>query len=318
MLDRILTGIFLIIVIGAGGFYLLTMPQRLDAATLADVPAGDAAKGERIFWAGGCASCHAPPKSEGDDRLKLGGGAPLETDFGTFHAPNISPDPDAGMGRWTFDDFANAMQRGVDPAGRHLYPAFPYTSYVNLRLSDVADLWAFLQRLPAVAERAPPNDLAFPYNLRRGIGLWKLAFLDKGGPVVDLPPDAPAAAHEGQYLVEGPGHCGQCHTPRSLGGAGGMKGVRWLAGAPNPEGEGRVPNITPSTSGIGNWSASDIVYYLESGFTPDFDTVGGAMVEVQKNIARLPEDDREAIAAYLKAIPSVDSASAPTAGSTSE
>ena len=306
MLDRILTGLFLLVVLGAGGFYLLTMPQRLNAATLAEVPAGDATKGERLFWAGGCASCHAPAKAKDDDLLKLGGGAPLETDFGTFHAPNISPHPVDGIGGWSFADFANAMQRGVDPAGRHLYPAFPYTSYVNMRLADVADLWAFLQGLPEVEGKAPSNALAFPFNLRRGVGLWKLAFLGNGEPAVDLPADAPAAAHEGQYLVEGPGHCGQCHTPRSFGGAGGLELTQWLAGAPNPEGEGRVPNITPSPSGIGGWSASDIAYYLESGFTPDFDSVGGAMVAVQENMARLRAEDREAIAAYLKAIPAVE------------
>ena len=105
----------------------------------------------------------------------------------------------------------------------------------------------------------------------------------------------------GQYLVEGPGHCGECHTPRNA--LGGFEPDQWLAGAPNPEGQGRIPNITPGSKSIGGWSESDIVNYLETGFTPDFDSVGGSMVEVQKNIARLPASDREAIAAYLKAVP---------------
>ena len=107
----------------------------------------------------------------------------------------------------------------------------------------------------------------------------------------------------GRYLVEGPGHCGECHTPRDWTGA--MDVSRWLAGAPSPEGKGRIPNITPDATGIGDWSESDIAYALESGFTPEFDSFGGAMVEVQQNTARLSKEDREAIAAYLKAVPAV-------------
>ncbi|MEX6505910.1 cytochrome c [Jiella sp. M17.18] len=303
MLNSILAAVFGVAVIGAGTFELLTIPQRLPASQIAAEGSGDAKRGERIFWAGGCVSCHAPSKAKGEDRLKLGGGDPLVTRFGTFHAPNISPDKADGIGNWTLADFANALQRGVDPKGRHLYPAFPYTSYVHLTKGDVADLWAYLKTLPKVSGKAPADDLPFPLNIRRGIGLWKLAFLGDGSPVIKLPPDASQQAHTGQYLVEGPGHCGQCHTPRSFGGVGGMEPSQWLAGAPNPEGKGKVPNITPSKAGIGSWSASDIAYFLQSGFTPSFDSVGGSMVEVQENIAKLPDADRQAIAAYLKAVP---------------
>ncbi|TFF25057.1 c-type cytochrome [Jiella endophytica] len=304
MRRNVLIGGLLLVLAGVGAFFVLTLPSRLEASQIAAENSGEASRGERIFWAGGCVSCHAPSKAKGDDKLKLGGGDPLKTNFGTFHAPNISPDPDDGIGRWSLADFANALQRGVDPAGRHLYPAFPYTSYVRMKKADVADLYAFMKTLPPVVGKAPDNELGFPFNIRRGVGLWKLVFLGDGSPAVTLPDDAGEAAHSGQYLVEGPGHCGECHTPRSLGGAGGLETGEWLAGAPNPEGKGNVPNITPSKAGIGGWSASDIAYYLESGFTPDFDSVGGAMVEVQENIAKLPEADREAIAAYLKAIPS--------------
>ncbi|MCB8836193.1 cytochrome c [Aurantimonas sp. VKM B-3413] len=303
MLNSVLAGILAIVLIGAGAFELLTIPQRLPASQIADEGAGEASRGERIFWAGGCSSCHAAKDAKGEEKLKLGGGAPLKTEFGTFYAPNISPDPVDGIGGWTLADFANALQRGVDDEGRHLYPAFPYTSYVKLKPGDVADLWAFLKTLPKIEGQAPQNDLPFPFNIRRGIGLWKLVFMDGSGPVIDLPADAPKAAHDGQYLVEGPGHCGQCHTPRSFGGAGALMASQWLAGAPNPEGKGKVPNITPSKAGIGSWSAKDIAYFLESGFTPDFDSVGGSMVDVQENMARLPAADREAIAVYLKAIP---------------
>ena len=300
---RILAGLFALVFIGGGLFYVLTIPQRLDAAELAPEGSGDAVKGEQVFWAGGCTSCHASAGAKGDNKLKLAGGAPLKTPFGIFHAPNISSDKADGIGAWTLQDFANAMQRGIDPEGRHLYPAFPYTSYIKMKPADIADLFAYLKTLPAASGKAPDQELSFPLTVRRGIGLWKLFFLGDAAPIVDLPTDASDMVHRGRYLVEGPGHCGQCHTPRSLLGAGGLEMADWLAGAPNPEGKGRVPDITPSKAGIGDWSASDIAYYLESGFTPDFDSVGGSMVDVQENIARLPAADREAIAAYLKAVP---------------
>jgi mono/diheme cytochrome c family protein len=191
------------------------------------------------------------------------------------------------------------MLRGVSPDGRHYYPSFPYTSFTRMQPGDVADLWAFLGTLPAVAGRHPGPDLAFPYGFRRGLGLWKLAFLSDA-PAVTVNTSDPAVAR-GQYLVEGPGHCGECHTPRNFAGA--LDDSRWLAGAPSPEGPGRVPNITGGEGGIGDWSAGDIAYLLESGFKPDFDTVGGSMVDVQKNLAMLPEADHDAIAAYLKAVP---------------
>lgn len=278
----------------------LSAPVRLDADTVARLGTGDATKGRRIFFAGGCASCHARPKSEGEARLELAGGVELKTPFGTFVTPNISQDPTDGIGAWSAEDFVNAMLKGVAPSGEHLYPAFPYTSYARMNLSDVADLYAFMKTLPAVAGKAPGHKLSFPFTIRRGIGLWKLAYLsDK--PVVDLPAGTPELAVAGRYLVEGPGHCGECHTPRDF--AGGLKKADWLAGAPAAEGEGIVPNITSGQGGIGDWSADDIAGYLETGLTPDFDTVGGAMVEVQKNMAELPAEDRAAIAAYLKAVP---------------
>ncbi|MBX3569826.1 MAG: c-type cytochrome [Rhizobiaceae bacterium] len=287
--------------VGLAGFWFLTEPKRLDAAVLASAgAAGDASRGERIFWAGGCASCHAKPDAEGDARLELPGGVALKTAFGTFVAPNISQDAVDGIGKWSFDDFANAMMAGVAPDGSHLYPAFPYTSYARMKVEDVADLYAFMKTLPAVAGRAPGHELGFPFNIRRGLGLWKLLYLSSD-PVIALPADADPKVLAGRYLVEGPGHCGECHTPRDLTG-GSRKGL-WLSGAVAAEGDGKVPNLTGGEGGLGGWSAGDIAYYLESGFTPDYDSVGGAMADVQRNMARLPAADREAIAAYVKAIP---------------
>ncbi|WP_353642167.1 cytochrome c [Mesorhizobium sp. WSM2239] len=291
-------------VIAAGisglAFWYLTAPGRIGAEAAEALGTGDAARGERIFWAGGCTSCHARPKSEGEALLQLAGGVQLETAFGAFVAPNISQDVNDGIGGWSGKDFADAMLKGVSPSGRHYYPAFPYTSYARMKPADVADLYAFMKTLPAVAGRAPDHTLSFPFSFRRGIGLWKLLYLDDA-PVIALDEGSPEKLQLGRYLVEGPGHCGECHTPRTV--AGGTDKGQWLAGAVAAEGDGVIPNITSGEGGIGDWSEGDIASYLETGFTPDFDSVGGSMVEVQKNIARLTQEDREAIAAYLKAVP---------------
>lgn len=284
-------------IVAAVAGWFLSAPQRIDLATgmaLGDTQ-GDAARGERIFWAGGCASCHARPGAEGDARLQLAGGLELKTPFGTFVPPNISSDPTDGIGNWTVEDLANSMLRGVSPDGRHYYPAFPYGSYIRMKPSDIADLHVFLKTLPAVQGKAPDNQVMFPFNIRRGLGLWKLAFLSPA-PVIPLEEAAGQQVATGQYLVEGPGHCGECHTRRTLFGAGGSDKSRWLAG-----GGGTGPNITPAKL---SWSAEEIATYLKDGTTPDFDFVGGEMASVVKNLAHLTDEDRAAIAAYLKAVPS--------------
>ncbi|ESW92295.1 diacylglycerol kinase [Mesorhizobium sp. LSJC269B00] len=287
-------------VVGAGAGWFLSAPVKLDTGTLAQLGPGDAARGKRIFNAGGCTSCHAKPGSQGDGRLQLVGGLELKTPFGTFVPPNISQDPKDGIGAWTVEDLANAMLKGVSPSGEHFYPAFPYTSYARMKPADIADLYAFLKTLPAVAGKAPDNSLSFPFNIRRGLGLWKRLYLSKE-PVIAFPDGTPDPVLAGRYLVEGPGHCGECHTPRDV--TGGIRKSQWLAGAAAAEGSGIVPNITSGEGGLGDWSEADIANYLETGFTPDFDSVGGAMVDVQRNMAELPPGDRAAIAAYLKAVP---------------
>ncbi|RWM21359.1 cytochrome c [Mesorhizobium sp.] len=292
-----------VIVLGGAGAvagWVLAAPVRLDDATVAQLGSGDAARGQRIFNAGGCTSCHAKPGSKGDARLELAGGLELKTPFGTFVPPNISQDAKDGIGAWSEQDFANAMLKGVSPSGENFYPAFPYASYARMKPADIADLYAFMKTLPAVAGKAPGHKLSFPFNIRRGIGLWKRLYLSSD-PVIALPDGTPDKVLAGRYLVEGPGHCGECHTPRDF--AGGVKKAEWLAGALAAEGSGVVPNITPDGNSIKSWSEADIANYLETGFTPDFDSVGGAMVEVQRNMAQLTADDRAAIAAYLKAVP---------------
>lgn len=283
-----------LLLIGAAAFWWLTMPQPLPASATAGLT-GDATRGERIFWAGGCAACHADAKAEGAAKLVLGGGQEFPSPFGTFVAPNISPDPKNGIGGWTVADLANAMLRGVSPDGRHYYPVFPYASFANAELQDVADLHAFLQTLPPVATPSQPHKVGFPFNIRRGLGLWKRLYLGRGWVVAG---DLTAEQMRGRYLVEGLGHCGECHTPR--GPFGGLERDHWLAGAPIPGAKGRFPNITPAKL---KWSQADIVEYLTSGFTPTFDSAGGHMALVVENTAHLPPEDRAAIAAYLKIVP---------------
>ena len=303
MFNRMTLIALCLVVLGAALAWILSAPNFLPERDIASMPAGDAASGELVFWAGGCASCHAAPKAEGEDKLKLAGGLEFHTPFGVFVAPNISPDAQAGLGKWSLGDFANAMKRGIRPDGAHYYPAFPYPSYSRMDDKDVSDLWAYLNTLPKIAKPAPPHKVGFPFNIRRSLGFWKLLFF-REGMVVDVPKDDPVL-QRGRYLVEALGHCGACHTPRNS--LGGPNFEAWLAGGISPDANAKIPNITPHDDGIGGWSETDIAYSLESGFTPEFDSFGSTMVDVQQNMARLPASDREAIAAYLKVVPAVAS-----------
>ena len=295
MLKKILIVLAVLVILGGGAFWFLTAPSRLAEA---DLPqhTPNVENGRLVFYAGGCSSCHATPMQ--DDRTLLGGGEVLETPFGAFHVPNISPHEN-GIGGWSTVDFVNAMVNGVSPEGVHLYPAFPYTSYRRMARTDLIDLKAFLDTLQPVDTVSQNHTLAFPYNVRRGLGLWKLRYLT----ATEFTPDPALSAVEnrGAYLVNGPSHCGECHTPRDA--FGGMDTSRFLAGAANPTGEGGIPNITPHAEGIGEWSLRDITYLLQTGENREFDHVGGHMARVVLNTAELPATDREAIAAYLKTVP---------------
>lgn len=298
MFKKLLKLLFPLAVLSGAVFWYLTSPEYLPDTLLSEMENGDAKAGETIFWAGGCTSCHAKTGAKEDAKLILAGGLGLKTPFGTFYVPNISSDRENGIGAWNGKQFANAMMKGVSPDGSHYYPAFPYTSYGRMEMKDVADLWAFMKMLPTAADANKSHDLWLPFKLRRGLGLWKLLYLNDE-PIVTFE-NMDAKLKRGQYLVEGLGHCGECHTPRNLLGGYDMK--KWLAGGPSPDGDGNIPNITPHDSGLGDWSLSDIAYSLESGLTPEFDSFGGSMTEVQENIAKLSAEDREAIATYLKAV----------------
>src|SRR6201998_4171968 len=258
MLRRTLLAALLVAAAGVGTYWWLPAVPRALALTMA-ASKPDVANGEVIFNAVGCPSCHAVPNQP--DRLKLGGGLAIPSPFGTFYAPNISPDPTDGIGRWSETDFVNAVMKGVSPTGTHFFPAFPYTSYAHARPKDVRDLFGYLKTLPPVTGKVRDHDVPFPFNIRRNIGIWKLLFFDDKPFPPDLP--HPAAWNRGAYLVSSFGHCAECHSPRNF--LGGIIAAQRFTGGPNPEGEGWVPNITQK--GIGEWSAKDIAYFLEPGHT---------------------------------------------------
>lgn len=285
-----------VVVAAAAGAWWITAPDPLPAATF-DWLTGDPARGALVFTAAGCASCHMAPGAEGEAELVLAGGQRFPSDFGTFIAPNISPSVQ-GIGGWSVADLGNALMRGVSPEGEHLYPALPYASYARMQPQDVADIHAYMQTLPPSDVASVPHEIGFPFNIRRTLGVWKALFLTEGWVMTGkLSPEET----RGREIVEALAHCGECHTPRNA--LGGMDSGRWLAGAPNPSGEGTIPNITPAKL---TWSTGEIVTYLTSGFTPEYDSVGGHMAHVVENMAKLPESDRQAVAAYLKMVPAAE------------
>lgn len=297
MLKRFLILFAFFFAIGLGVYWWLTIPATVAASTLpAHKP--DVANGKLVFNAGGCASCHATPKQ--DDKLRLGGGLPLASPFGTFYVPNISPDPTAGIGRWSEADFVTALLKGTSPKREHYFPAFPYTSYQKMTSADARDLFAYIKTLPQVTSKAPDHEVGFPFDLRRNLGVWKWLFLD-GKPFVADGSKSPQW-NRGAYLVNALGHCAECHSPRNA--LGGIEEKQRFAGGPNPEGQGWVPNITQS--GLKDWSEKDIAYFLKTGETPEGDTAGGSMAPVIRNTTQLGDDDRAAMATYLKSLPAVE------------
>lgn len=247
---------------------------------------------------GGCISCHTDSVKKG---APLAGGMKLTSHFGTFHVPNITPDPETGIGRWSENDFIRAMTLGVAPDGSHYYPAFPYTSYTRMTRQDLLDLKAYLDTLKPVRNAVPPHDMRFPYNFRSVLGLWKWLFFHPGS--FKPRPDKSVSWNRGAYLVTTPGHCGECHTGRNLFGA--TKSDQALAGTRNgPDGKS-VPNITPHPKqGIGLWTADDMVNFLKTGTPPYGEEVDFPMDDVITNsTSHWTDDDLKAVAEYLLSLP---------------
>ena len=260
-----------------------------------------AARGAYLAAAAGCADCHTDRPHGG--RLYAGGRA-LTTPFGTFYAPNITPDLETGIGQWSDAQFLNALREGVRPDGSNYFPVFPYPSFTKITDEDARAIKAYLFTQPAAKQSNRAHDVAFPFSWRFLQNGWKLLFFSPGP--FRPAPERGEAYNRGAYLVTALAHCSECHTPRNWFGA--TQPSRFLAGtAHGPDGKA-VPNITPdSETGIGKWSDDDIVTLLKDGQTPDFDFVGGAMAEVVKNTAQLTNADRHAIAVFLQSVPAVRS-----------
>ena len=255
---------------------------------------GDAKRGQYLAQAGGCMACHTEDKT---GAVPYAGGRALKTPFGTFYGPNITPDPQAGIGRWTENDFFRAMRFGQRPDGADYFPAFPYPSFTRISDGDLRDLWAFLRTLPSNARSSQPHDLNFPFGWRLPVALWKRLFFSPGAFVAGQ--GANEVVNRGAYLVQALGHCGECHTPRNF--LGGAKADRFLAGGRNPEGK-RVPNLTPTR--LGKWSDGELREFLTTGATPDGDAADKTMDEVIRNTtSRLTPADLAAMIAYLRSVP---------------
>jgi mono/diheme cytochrome c family protein len=255
---------------------------------------GDAKRGEYLVKAGGCIGCHT---KEQKGAAPLAGGRPLKTPFGTFYGPNITPHPQAGLGRWSEADFIKAMRQGRRPDDAHYFPAFPYPSFTKIVDADLRDLFAYLRTVPPSSEASRTHELRFPFSYRFLLWGWKWLFFSPGAFVAD--PARDARLNRGAYLTEALGHCGECHTPRNI--FGGPKKERRLAGGKLPDG-GSVPNLTPTR--LKSWNDKDLKDFLQSGQTPDGDVVAEAMGEVIRNTtSQLTSQDLDALIAYLRSLP---------------
>jgi mono/diheme cytochrome c family protein len=279
--------------------FLILLPILATAAVRIAVAEDAITRGEYVFHAGACDSCHTDHPNHG---AFLAGGRRMGTAFGTFVVPNITPDPETGIGEWTAEDFRRAMIEGRAPDGSHYYPIFPYRWYTGMREEDVADLWAYLRSVPPVRNPVPPHEIPFPLNLRPLLLGWKLINFDQGKTVSD--PDRSDAWNRGAYLVNHLGHCGACHTPKLLMGAM-FRTDRFLAGSEAIPGPYFAPNITPhDVVGIGGWTTLDVVRALHRAITPDGLPIRGPMAEyVDTGSSHLSQEDLEAVAVYLLSLP---------------
>jgi mono/diheme cytochrome c family protein len=293
---RTLAAIVVVLAVAAVAFVWLTSPDPLPASA---IPAHqtDLRNGETLYRAGSCLACHRPPDgAPGVDRGLPSGGRPFRTPVGVFYPQNITPDPETGIGKWSEIDFVNAMARGLAPDGRHYFPAFPYMAYRAMRLSDLLDLRAYLMSLPAVSSPRREADVPLVPLARRGVALWqRLAFRQR-----PHSPDSSRSAtwERGAYLVNAPGHCGECHTPKNwlmiedLG--------RHLAGGPHPAGDGKVPSLRGLLARRRYKDVADLVLALQNGETLGYEHLSsGGMAQIQESLSHLPEADLRAMSEYL-------------------
>jgi mono/diheme cytochrome c family protein len=250
-------------------------------------------RGRYLSVAGDCTGCHTLPGN-----APFAGGLPIETPFGTIYSPNLTPDPDTGLGRWSNENFYRALHEGIAADGSHLYPAFPYPYYTALSRADTDALKAYLDSLPPTRYRPPANHLSFPLNQRGLMGIWNLLFF-KAGALRGIA-SADPRTERGRYLVETLGHCGACHTPTNVLGAnkesahlGGGEIQAWVA-----------CNLTADPrSGLVSWEPDQIVEYLKTGRNVHALATGSMREVVEYSTSKLTDDDLAAVASYLKSLP---------------
>lgn len=250
-------------------------------------------RGAYLVDAAGCVACHT---ADNEGAKPLAGGRALETPFGTFFSPNITPDPRTGIGAWTQEEWRAALREGISPEGRHYYPSFPYTSYTGISDADLRDMKAYLDSRTPVHNEVPQHQLGFPFNQRWLMGPWKWLFFTPGSSAETA--TRSARWQRGEYLVNALGHCGECHTPRNLLGA--VDNARYLQGNDEgPEGEA-VPSISRRNGGLLDWQSEDLVLGLQIGMNTEGDFFSGSMAEVVEHAtSKLSEEDLRAIATYL-------------------
>jgi mono/diheme cytochrome c family protein len=291
------TAAIVLAAIAALAFWWLSRPEPLLLPPSA-IPAGytaDAGRGEVLYHAGSCFACHRAAEGQADAALPSGG-APLKTPVGVFFPQNITPDDETGIGRWSALEFVNAMTRGVAPDGRHYFPAFPYAAYRAMTLPDLLDLRAYLMSLPKVKAESREQDVPLVGLARRAVGVWKRVALAR--PPYSATVEGSDVLKRGSYLVNGPGHCGECHTPKSWLMVEDLE--RHMAGGPHPAGEGKVPSLRGLLAREKYEDAKHLVLALQNGEELGYENLSsGGMGLIQANLAKLPEEDLRAIAVYL-------------------
>jgi mono/diheme cytochrome c family protein len=253
-------------------------------------------RGAYLARVGDCVACHTADKSR-----PFAGGLPIVTPFGTLYTPNITPDPDTGIGQWSDADFLRAMHEGIGKSGERLYPAFPYAEYTKVTSQDVQAIRAYLNTLTPIHYTPPRNDMKFPFNQRWLMLFWNLVNFTEGRFVPD--PKQSPEWNRGAYLVQGLAHCEECHTPRNL--TQGLKTTDRFSGA--AQGGWHAFNVTPDrNSGVGNWSDAELVSYLSTGVVPQRANAAGPMGEVVADSTQyVSQEDLSSIVIYLRSVPPV-------------
>ena len=280
---------------------LLTL-CALPRASASDQNFTQVERGRYLATAADCTACHTVPGSG----KPFAGGRPIETPFGNIASANITPDEDTGIGAWTDEQFENAVRKGIRPDGSRLYPAMPFNAYTKMSHDDVVAIHAYLKTIRPVHNPVVSDTLPFPFNIRAGMRAWDELYFNEG----EFKPDPQKSPewNRGAFLVQGPGHCGACHTPKSF--LGGDKLSEYLQGS---QLQGWVtPNITnDNTVGLGTWSVDDIATYLHTGHNRITAATGPMAEEIEDSSSKMTDSDVKAIATYLKSLPGDSKSAAP-------